>query len=121
MCPNKAMLLYLGAKCPKSETEAVEVFGNIGSAVRLNCGDIGSDTSIIWRYELATTIINHTIGSDPVYFDEARFPCTKYEYNREDHSLTVSNISLKHELCYRCVLSPSNTEITLLIVILGEL
>ena len=93
MCPNKAILLYLGAKCPNSETEAVEVFGNISSAVRLNCGDIGSDTSIIWRYELTTTIINHTIGSDPVYFDEARFPVQSMSTTeRIIHSLSLISV-----------------------------
>ena len=111
----------LAVKCPNSETEAVEEFGNIGTAVTLDCGDISSDTTIIWRYELTTTLIGHNIGSDPVYLDEDEFPRTKYVYNRDDHSLTVTDVSLQDEVCYRCTLSPSNTETTLLIVILGEL
>ena len=122
MCPNKAILLFkLGAKCPNSDTEAVEVYANIGTAVRLDCGDIGSDTTIIWRYALTTSMIGHNIGSDPVYLDEEIFPGTKYVYNREDHSLTVTDVSLQDEVCYRCILTPSNTEKTSLIVVLGEL
>ena len=113
-------LNILAGKCPNSDTEAVEVFSNIGTAVTLDCGGIGSDTAIIWRYEL-TTMIGHIIGSDPVYPDENRFPRTKYVYNREDHSLTVTDVRLQDEVCYKCTLSPSNTETTLLIVVLGEL
>ena len=122
MCPNKAILLFkLGAKCPNSETEAVEVFGNIGTSMTLDCGDIGSDTTIIWRYELTTTMIGHIIGSDPVYTDEETFSRTKYVYNRDNHSLTVTDVSLQDEVCYRCAFSPSDTKKTSLIVLLGEL
>ena len=111
----------LALECPNSQSKARGVFGNVGTPVQLNCGDIGSDTSIIWINEESSIMIGHSIGSEPVYPDEDSFPRTKYVYNKVDHSLTVTDVSLKDEVCYRCRTLPSGTYTTSLITILGEL
>ena len=111
----------LALECPNSGTKAQEVFGNLGTSVKLNCGDIDSDTTLVWRYEESDIIIGHSIGNDPVYPNEERFPRTKYVYNREDHSLTITDVSLQDEVCYTCRTVPSGADTTSLITILGEL
>ena len=96
--------------CPDRVTNVTEVFGEAGTTVKLDCGDIGSDRVVVWRVGWTRNIVGHHLGNASVYPDKMKSSPTKYVYSEEDYSLTVTDVSLKDETCYICKRMPSDAK-----------
>ena len=117
-------MLCLGSLLALDETLFIERFGSAKLPCETDDKPFLSGTNTVYWYkgtELSpdNLILVHSLTLDRVEYNEG-YSDKKYQYDRDDQSLTVTNVDYTDERKYRCESSYPDGVITSLII-LGKL